>query len=116
MLCSNINIYIYIYIYIHIYIYIYIYRYITPRSGESAGGNLAAAVTLKLRDINSEHRFRIQVLAYPALQALNFNTPSYQRNACDAILDRPWMIEFWMWYAVGSFPSDWLVRSRDTPV
>nr|KAG5713087.1 hypothetical protein BaRGS_021881 [Batillaria attramentaria] len=45
-------------------------------AGDGAGGNLAAAVALALRD-----KLTMQILINPALQALNFGTPSYQDNA-----------------------------------
>ncbi|KAK7114157.1 neutral cholesterol ester hydrolase 1-like [Littorina saxatilis] len=45
-------------------------------AGDGAGGNLAAAVALALRD-----KLTMQILINPALQALNFATPSYQDNA-----------------------------------
>lgn len=45
-------------------------------AGDGAGGNLAAAVALALRD-----KISMQILINPALQALNFATPSYQDNA-----------------------------------
>lgn len=45
--------------------------------GDSAGGNLAAAATLKLR---KENKFipKLQVLVYPVLQALDLDTYSYR--------------------------------------
>ncbi|XP_026863825.2 neutral cholesterol ester hydrolase 1 isoform X2 [Electrophorus electricus] len=49
-------------------------------SGDSAGGNLAAAVTQ---------------------QALDFNTPSYQQNSDVPILYRPLMARFWLEYLSG---------------
>ncbi|XP_025115908.1 arylacetamide deacetylase-like isoform X2 [Pomacea canaliculata] len=45
-------------------------------AGDGAGGNLAAAVALALRD-----KLSMQILINPALQALNLATPSYQDNA-----------------------------------
>ena len=48
-------------------------------AGDSSGGNLAAAVTLRARDENWNPALKAQVLFYPPLQAINFNTPSYQR-------------------------------------
>ena len=43
--------------------------------GDSAGGNLAAAVSLKLRGI---YAVKLQVLIYPILQAIDSLTPSLQ--------------------------------------
>ncbi|KAL8615314.1 hypothetical protein ACOMHN_038053 [Nucella lapillus] len=45
-------------------------------AGDGAGGNLAAAVALAMRG-----KLAMQILINPALQALNFATPSYQDNA-----------------------------------
>lgn len=44
-------------------------------AGDSAGGNLAAAVALKLKK-----KIKLQVLIYPVLQAFDFQTPSYREN------------------------------------
>lgn len=70
-------------------------------TGSSAGGNLAAAVSLKLRDIGNFWRPAIQVLIMPCLQALDFRTPSYQQNADNAYLPSHSMACYWMWYARG---------------
>ena len=45
--------------------------------GDSAGGNLATAVAMILRDTNFHPQPKLQVLLYPALQAVDFHTPSY---------------------------------------
>lgn len=45
--------------------------------GDSAGGNLAAAVCLMARDRNGPH-IAAQVLAYPALNLSSFDTESYR--------------------------------------
>ncbi|ESO98863.1 hypothetical protein LOTGIDRAFT_231215 [Lottia gigantea] len=44
--------------------------------GDSAGGNTAAAVALKLRDDNIQPKLLGQVLIYPVLQACDLYTPS----------------------------------------
>ena len=70
-------------------------------SGDSAGGNLAAAVALKLRDTTSDlPKVKVQVLLYPALQAIDFETSSY-RFGITPILTRHQMIVFWSVYAQG---------------
>ena len=46
---------------------------LTAFSGASAGGNLAAAVALRLRDLKYNHKLTLQVLVVPCLQALDFN-------------------------------------------
>ena len=45
-------------------------------TGESAGGNLAAAVALKLRDDNFKPNIKLQVLLFPVLQGVDFELPS----------------------------------------
>ena len=71
-------------------------------TGDSAGGNLAASVNLKLRDKHFSPQPRLQVLLYPALQALDMRTPSYQKNALDPILSQRFMAGFWLLYAQGA--------------
>ncbi|XP_030363836.1 arylacetamide deacetylase-like 4 [Strigops habroptila] len=48
--------------------------------GDSAGGNLAAAVSQTLAGRSDLPSLRAQVLIYPGLQALDFNLPSYYQN------------------------------------
>lgn len=43
-------------------------------------------------------KFRVQALIYPVLQALDFNTPSYQQNHNIPILYRHAMVHFWLEY------------------
>ncbi|KAM6912363.1 neutral cholesterol ester hydrolase 1a [Xenentodon cancila] len=68
-------------------------------SGDSAGGNLAAAVAQEIStDDGTSVKFSVQALVYPALQALDFNTPSYLQNQHMAILPRHLMAQFWLQY------------------
>ncbi|XP_063062693.1 neutral cholesterol ester hydrolase 1 isoform X2 [Engraulis encrasicolus] len=67
-------------------------------SGDSAGGNLAAAVVQQMVADNRTTKFKVQALIYPVLQALDFNTPSYQQNGNTPILYRPIMARFWLEY------------------
>ncbi|XP_031734332.1 neutral cholesterol ester hydrolase 1-like [Anarrhichthys ocellatus] len=68
-------------------------------SGDSAGGNLAAAVAQELgSDDTLTVKFKVQALIYPVLQALDFHTPSYQQNRAVPILYRPVMARFWLQY------------------
>ncbi|XP_033844049.1 neutral cholesterol ester hydrolase 1a [Periophthalmus magnuspinnatus] len=68
-------------------------------SGDSAGGNLAAAVSQEIaQDPNMSIKFSVQALIYPALQALDFNTPSDIQNHDGPILSRDSLVIFWMQY------------------
>ncbi|XDV47653.1 hypothetical protein PO909_017228 [Leuciscus waleckii] len=71
-------------------------------SGDSAGANLATAVVQQMAlDSSVSIKFKVQALLYPVLQALDFNTPSYQQNARIPILHRPVMARFWLEYLNG---------------
>ncbi|KAJ7324340.1 hypothetical protein JRQ81_017360 [Phrynocephalus forsythii] len=73
-------------------------------SGDSAGGNLAAAVCQEItQEENITRRFKLQALVYPVLQPLDFNTPSYQQNEVTAVLPRFIMVRFWIDYFSGSY-------------
>ena len=72
------------------------------KTGMSAGGNLAAALSMKIRDSNLTWKFKLQILGVPCLQAYRFDTPSYNQNNLDEILSRPSMTNYWLWYAFGS--------------
>lgn len=64
--------------------------------GDSAGGNLAAAVTLKARDVGGPE-IAFQVLIYPALQ-FGWDTPSSLANAEGFLLERATMEYYWNHY------------------
>ncbi|XP_074646674.1 arylacetamide deacetylase-like [Tubulanus polymorphus] len=66
--------------------------------GDSAGGNLAAAVNLQLLEVLGLNKPKLQVLIYPALQAFDLNTPSYQLNAKGTITSKNAM-KIWSHYA-----------------
>ena len=72
--------------------------------GDSAGGNLAAAVTLRARDENGP-KLAYQVLIYPAIQ-YGWDTPSALSNAEGYLLQRASMEYFWNHYV--SSPTDGL--------
>ncbi|XP_070609551.1 arylacetamide deacetylase-like [Erythrolamprus reginae] len=77
-------------------------------AGDSAGGNLAAAVTQQLLDDHDvKAKFKIQVLFYPALQAIDLELPSYQDNKNMPILTKTLMIKFISEYITSddSFPK-----------
>ncbi len=62
-------------------------------SGDSAGGNLAAAVSLMARDRQGPP-IAFQLLIYPVIDC-NFETDSYQRNATGYMLTQAAMRWFW---------------------
>jgi acetyl esterase/lipase len=64
--------------------------------GDSAGGNLAAGVTLAARERGGP-RLAAQVLVYPALDPAR-DTPSYVENGSGYFLDDPGMEWFWNQY------------------
>jgi len=64
--------------------------------GDSAGGNLAAAVALMARD-RSSLSLAFQLLVYP-VTACDFNTASYRQNAEGYLLTRDGMQWYWNHY------------------
>ncbi|KAF1535836.1 Arylacetamide deacetylase, partial [Eudyptula albosignata] len=82
-------------------------------AGDSAGGNLAAAVAQQLlEDSEVETKLKAQALLYPALQSLDLNLPSYQKNE-----NKFYMVRLWSEY----FTSDSSLReamasNRHVPV
>ncbi|XP_072033163.1 arylacetamide deacetylase-like [Amphiura filiformis] len=75
--------------------------------GESAGGNLAAAVAQRLTfDVQYKDlpKLRAQVLMYPVLQMFDLKTPSYQQNGRyrTLILSPVWMAQMFSNYVVGN--------------
>ncbi|XP_063162629.1 arylacetamide deacetylase [Candoia aspera] len=68
-------------------------------AGDSAGGNLAAAVTQQLLvDPDVKAKFKIQALLYPALQTLDLELPSYQDNKNMPVLPKSLVIRFYSEY------------------
>nr|XP_008519350.1 PREDICTED: arylacetamide deacetylase isoform X1 [Equus przewalskii]XP_008519359.1 PREDICTED: arylacetamide deacetylase isoform X1 [Equus przewalskii] len=68
-------------------------------SGDSAGGNLAAAVTQQLLDDpDVKIKLKVQSLIYPALQPLDVDTPSYQGYSHFPVLSKSLMVRFWSEY------------------
>lgn len=83
--------------------------------GDSAGGNLAAVVSLKARDL-ATFRPNLQVLIYP-VTAFDIDTASYQANAEGFLLTREDMKWFWGHYLdckeQGSEPYASPLRAED---
>lgn len=67
--------------------------------GDSAGGNLASGVALKIRDV-ATHHLAYQLLIYPC-NGVNFDTDSYLANANDYGLTRDSMKWLWAQYLNG---------------
>jgi acetyl esterase len=65
-------------------------------AGDSAGGNLAGAVTMVARDLRGP-KIALQILLYPVTNAA-FDTPSYREFAKDKLLTRDAMVWFWNHY------------------
>ncbi|XP_069847986.1 neutral cholesterol ester hydrolase 1 [Dipodomys merriami] len=73
-------------------------------SGDSAGGNLAAVLAQQFsQDTSVRNKLKLQALIYPVLQALDFNTPSYQQNVNTPILPRYVMAKYWVDYFKGDY-------------
>ncbi|NWU96882.1 ADCL4 protein, partial [Upupa epops] len=66
--------------------------------GDSVGGTFTAAVCQELVKRRALPKIRAQVLIYPFLQALNFNLPSYQKNAFTVFLSRERTVHFMLKY------------------
>jgi acetyl esterase len=71
--------------------------------GDSAGGNLAAAVALRARDEGGP-ALRMQLLVYPVTNH-DFSTASYQTNGNDYLLTQDMMRWFWDHYLNGADDS-----------
>ncbi|XP_051535011.1 arylacetamide deacetylase-like [Myxocyprinus asiaticus] len=87
-------------------------------SGDSAGGNLAAAVAQQLQQDPDQHiQLKAQALIYPVLQALDLNTPSYQQNQHMPILPRTLMVRFWSEYFTSdkSFFRSMMTNTHNNP-
>jgi len=86
-------------------------------AGDSAGGNLAAALCLKLRNENRSSQKedvvplpKLQALIYPALQAVDFKTPSFQ--SYDPLLSTTATAAYYTTYLTGSEDGYELLHSN----
>jgi acetyl esterase/lipase len=64
--------------------------------GDSAGGNLAAVVSLMARD-RGKPKIRLQILIYPVTDHA-YETASYRENAKGLLLEKDSMVWFWNHY------------------
>jgi len=74
-------------------------KYLT---GDSAGGNLATTVSLKLHDEKFEPTVKMQVLLYPVVQGLDLQLPSYVQYQHGPFQTRGMMAFFFASYLDGS--------------
>lgn len=74
-------------------------------AGDSAGGNLAAAVTLLARGRGGP-RIARQVLVYPVVAPVDAGFPSYTENGEGLLLTAGSMRWFWNHYHAGANPGD----------
>ena len=72
-------------------------------TGDSAGGNLATVVSMRLFWKNFKPLPKMQVLIYPWLQMLTLDLPSFQANQDVPIISRPRVVDFITSYAFGSY-------------
>ncbi len=73
-------------------------------AGDSSGGNLAAAVSLVLRD-EGESPVAFQALLYPVTDPA-MDSESYRENADDPFLSADEMVWYWAQYGDGKAPDD----------
>lgn len=83
--------------------------------GDSAGGNLAAVVSLMARD-RGEPKIRLQILVYPVTDH-SYETASYRENAKGLLLEKDSMVWFWDHYLAsasdGANPYASPLRAKD---
>ncbi|XP_043850463.1 arylacetamide deacetylase-like [Dromiciops gliroides] len=87
-------------------------------AGDSAGGNLAAAVTQKLLDDPEvKTKVKIQSLIYPALQTLDMDLPSHRENAHMVFLTKHDMVRYWSTYfTLDKALKEAMLVNQHTPV
>ncbi|KAM9604293.1 LOW QUALITY PROTEIN: arylacetamide deacetylase-like [Trichechus inunguis] len=87
-------------------------------SGDSAGGNLAAAVTQQLLDDPLvKTKLKIQSLIYPPLQALDMDLPSYWENTHFLFLTKSFRARLWSeCFTTDSFLEKAMLSKQHVPV
>ena len=86
--------------------------------GDSAGGNLAAALCQRLAGRQEGHLLApcAQVLIYPVLQMADFNLPSYQQNHAVPILLRARVAFYFLQYLCGeAYACQDLLEGKHVP-
>ncbi|XP_076994197.1 arylacetamide deacetylase-like 3 [Tamandua tetradactyla] len=73
--------------------------------GDSIGGTAAAIICQKLLNRPDLPKIRAQILIYAALQALNFQLPSYQQNRKVPLLSRN--LYFYCWHVYLGISPSW---------
>lgn len=74
--------------------------------GDSAGGNLAMAVALKLSKEKDLPGLKFMSLDYPALQAFDFQLPCYKKHENGpGLLTKQAMVSYWLLYAFGNLDN-----------
>ena len=66
---------------------------------------MAAAATIKLRDMKFNPQPKLLLLISPITQALDFNLPSYIENEHDPLLSKEKMVAMWLMYAKGKLDT-----------
>ena len=77
-------------------------------AGDSAGGNLAAAVAINVTNDAStpSDPFRFVSLDYPALQMSDFSNPAYRKYEYGpCLLEKKRMLNYWLYYAFGNLDN-----------
>ncbi|KFO83846.1 Arylacetamide deacetylase, partial [Buceros rhinoceros silvestris] len=85
-------------------------------AGDSAGGNLAAAVAQQVTQ-TVKTKLKAQALLYPALQSLDLNLPSFRENENDPLLPKWLMVWFWSEYITSDASlREAMTSNRHVPV
>ncbi|KAK3579604.1 hypothetical protein CHS0354_012021 [Potamilus streckersoni] len=87
-------------------------------AGDSAGGNLAMSVALRLSEELESPQLAAQGLIYPVLQGINFLLPSYIQNSNGpAFITGDTMAEYFLSYMIGDwkYQSHFLTNNHTSP-